>query len=95
MDESIKAQWVSALRSGEYEQGKSYLCADGKYCCLGVLVHTQDPDSPMLDDRRSNYIWVIEADTFQLSRSTQLKLSHMNDHGKSFEEIADHIEANL
>jgi hypothetical protein len=34
----IKAQWVAALRSGEYEQGKMRLrSADDKYCCLGVL----------------------------------------------------------
>lgn len=37
-----KAQWVKALRSGEYVQGKDYLKrvdTDGitKHCCLGVL----------------------------------------------------------
>jgi hypothetical protein len=37
VNEEIKAQWVAALRSGEYEQGTGYLNADGKYCCLGVL----------------------------------------------------------
>lgn len=30
--------WVAALRSGEFEQGKMALLRDGgKYCCLGVL----------------------------------------------------------
>lgn len=42
----IKEQWVAALRSGEYQQGKSYLTrfeydGDGTTrrldCCLGVL----------------------------------------------------------
>lgn len=28
--------WVRALRSGQYEQGKTYMAKDGKYCCLGV-----------------------------------------------------------
>lgn len=37
MNEDIKARWVAALRSGEYEQGTDYLCNDGKFCCLGVL----------------------------------------------------------
>lgn len=42
MDQAIKERWVTALRSGEYEQGKGYLrLSDGKgkdhYCCLGVL----------------------------------------------------------
>lgn len=41
MNPEIKAQWVNALRSGEYEQGKYQLhYQDGainEYCCLGVL----------------------------------------------------------
>ena len=37
MNPVIKAQWVSDLRSGEYEQGKGALNRRGKLCCLGVL----------------------------------------------------------
>lgn len=41
MDQAIKERWITALRSGEYEQGKGYLrLTDGdkdRYCCLGVL----------------------------------------------------------
>jgi hypothetical protein len=41
MDEQIKADWVAALRSGEYKQGRMYLhSVDGEdhfFCCLGVL----------------------------------------------------------
>lgn len=39
MDPTIKAQWVEALRSGEYKQGKSklHLVEENTYCCLGVL----------------------------------------------------------
>lgn len=37
MNEEIKTQWVQALRSGDYEQGKGVLQGDGKFCCLGVL----------------------------------------------------------
>lgn len=37
MNPEIKAQWVAALRSGEYKQGKRALNRDGKFCCLGVL----------------------------------------------------------
>jgi hypothetical protein len=37
MNPEVKAKWLEALRSGEYEQGTGYLCKDGKYCCLGVL----------------------------------------------------------
>jgi hypothetical protein len=38
MNPEIKAKWVAALRSGEYQQGKAHLqTGDGKFCCLGVL----------------------------------------------------------
>lgn len=35
--EEVRKEWIRRLRSGEYEQGKGYLCFYGKYCCLGVL----------------------------------------------------------
>ena len=42
MDPVIKQQWLKALRSGEYKQGRRVLrkkTVEGelKYCCLGVL----------------------------------------------------------
>lgn len=39
MDPTIKAQWVAALRSGEYRQGRHVLhnVDENTYCCLGVL----------------------------------------------------------
>lgn len=43
MNPEIKAKWVAALRSGEFEQGRGVLhtrAASGRedrYCCLGVL----------------------------------------------------------
>jgi hypothetical protein len=41
MDQEKKAQWVAALRSGDYSQGTGVLHrkvnGEHKYCCLGVL----------------------------------------------------------
>lgn len=37
MDKEIKAQWLAALRSGEYAQGAGALSRNGLHCCLGVL----------------------------------------------------------
>lgn len=41
MDAMLKKKWIAALRSGEYMQGRNYLCLDTsegrQYCCLGVL----------------------------------------------------------
>lgn len=38
MDEALKGRWISALRSGDYNQTDGVL-ADGQggFCCLGVL----------------------------------------------------------
>lgn len=39
MRADVKAQWVAALRSGEYQQGGGnlYNTSDNTHCCLGVL----------------------------------------------------------
>ena len=37
MNKEIKARWVEALRSGNYEQGRYNLRRSDRYCCLGVL----------------------------------------------------------
>ena len=31
------AEWIAALRSGKYKQGRQLLCSKGHFCCLGVL----------------------------------------------------------
>lgn len=43
----IIKQWISVLRTGEYKQGKNYLCRidsnnKKQYCCLGVLCDILD-----------------------------------------------------
>lgn len=37
MKPEIKALWIEALRSGEYEQGRGQLNMNNHFCCLGVL----------------------------------------------------------
>lgn len=37
MNPEIKTKWVTALRSGEFEQGRSQLRRGNTFCCLGVL----------------------------------------------------------
>lgn len=37
MDPAVKAQWLTALRSGEYQQGRGYLRRNDTFCCIGVL----------------------------------------------------------
>lgn len=40
MKKTIKNDWVQALESGSFEQGKNILCKNDKYCCFGVLAET-------------------------------------------------------
>jgi len=35
-EQFINNEWIPALLSGEYEQGRAYLKRGGKFCCLGV-----------------------------------------------------------
>ena len=37
MDRQIAMDWADLLESGKYPQGEGALCANGKFCCLGVL----------------------------------------------------------
>jgi len=41
----VKAQWLAALRSGDYEQGHGIMrTLDNKFCCLGVLCDVLAPE---------------------------------------------------
>jgi hypothetical protein len=92
MDKKLKAKWVKALRSGKYEQGKEVLVDNkGKYCCLGVLCHIakyHSIDTSLIVDNN----W----DCAIISEEDQLILSAANDeHGWTFDEIADYVEVML
>jgi hypothetical protein len=49
MDPARKAEWVAALRSGQYTQGKQALRwkEDNRMCCLGVVcdLHSKTPQA--------------------------------------------------
>ena len=47
MHQTIARQWVDALRSGEYSQGRRKLrSADDQFCCLGVLCNLHAQANP-------------------------------------------------
>ena len=37
MNRDVALNWVDALRSEHYKQGKGRLCYGDSYCCFGVL----------------------------------------------------------
>ena len=111
MKKVMKRAWLKALRSGEYKQGIEYLVqcnGKNKYCCLGVLLHLnggmeeiikhQDEDEEVIatsiygDDDAIDH---PRRDKYGLDDDIHHKLVSMNDHGSTFNVIADYIEENV
>lgn len=101
-----RRKWVEALRSGKYEQGKGYLCRDGKYCCLGVLCEVMGLEKKMdsTDEGLVVFGHHLTAALDPHARATvglvsalgthkSDSLSELNDSGLTFAQIADIIES--
>lgn len=105
MNAEIKTKWLTALRSGKYEQTKGTLHVQGNgYCCLGVLCDVVDssrwnPEAP------GRYVsWSYGGDTRQgfppyallneigLEQALASRLADRNDKGATFKDIAQMIE---
>lgn len=111
IDPELKFKWTSALRSGEYKQGKGYLEDDGKFCCLGVLCKVAGLPTKKEDEEFGNtpIEWIPKNDVLPSflcdCTETTETLSQMNDGyrdgltyreaPKTFNQIADYIDANL
>jgi hypothetical protein len=113
MEAELKTKWISALRSGKYQQCIGGLKNKVGYCCLGVLTDIVDStkwEQKNLSDGTSD-VWYIYndgsnnfndaylpksvEDICKLDIYKQHEVAKMNDGGKTFVEIADHIEKNL
>ena len=96
MEKELKEKWISALRSGKYEQGKRHLSLDNCYCCLGVLLEVDQAGGCGkhygLDEDHDEMLFGEELDRFGLSDRSANELARLNDGGCSFDEIADWIE---
>lgn len=107
LPKEFKDKWIAALRSGKYEQGKSALESNGKFCCLGVACRVVEVETYVVDEMTGQlneleYIPDNEAIPRFIIGATETAafLSTMNDGDgivppKSFSEISDYIEANL
>ena len=99
-------EWIKALRSGEYNQGQGRLVTKDGYCCLGVLAKIKNKlDEYNMFMNNPNYLVDTDIDgniTYYYlpigdvsNGLDQNTLMHMNDNYKTFDEIADFIEANM
>jgi hypothetical protein len=94
MDAQLKAKWVEALRSGEYEQCRDELTDGFGFCCIGVGYQVLGEDcEEILEESDPTE---MAAGALGLSGDVERKLVRMNDDEKrSFAKIADYIEQNL
>lgn len=107
MNQKIKKLWIKALRSGKYEQGRSFLKNKyhehkAKYCCLGVLCEVYKEQTgkawraPKADEflPKSVMAWAgVETSNPELGSTT---CAGANDEKQwSFKVIANMIERHL
>ena len=109
MTPELKTKWIDALRSGKYVQGNGHLCADNKYCCLGVLYEVMggkwisDETSTVKLTKLRSATQLFDYDQeLGISMEQMATLASLNDgpsNGaelpRSFNQIADYIEANI
>lgn len=108
MNEDVKVSWLYSLRSGEYKQARARLKRDDSYCCLGLLVHVQNPDvdwestesfgnGALIHDqghaKLQNRSYAPMKYNGGLSDDDQRHLAYLNDQkGLSFIQIAAYVE---
>ncbi len=105
MNATIKRRWTTALRSGEYRQGRENLRVEAGagrpplYCCLGVLADLLDPDGWEEDNLHRGMDATLSPRVLEevgLASADQDRLIELNDECRaSFEIIADWIDARL
>ena len=95
LDQDTFDKWISALRSGEYRQGRGALRSkDDRFCCLGVLAYVEDPEAWEIEPEQDCYTFKGVNTTFLHNRiGYQTLLANMNDRSDSFHDIADWIES--
>ena len=108
MDMDIKAKWVAALRSGQYNQIKGHLHSDSGFCCLGVLCDIVDASAWTKDKYKTIFGHAAGNISFPADSVLNFiglgdghidhpfwELARMNDDGASFRDISDEIEKSL
>lgn len=107
MNPELKTKWLTALRSGDYKQGKERLKnVDGTMCCLGVLCDlmgaewTDPAGGPIMcrlnDETYGTTLTDKQQKLVGITADQRLHLASMNDYQKqTFDDIANWIEANL
>lgn len=94
--------WIRALRSGDYKQGKNYLLTDNhRYCCLGVKCSIDGVSDVKIYRTTMRSFYALDTG-LMLGRAVASILNNntddahilaaMNDSGSTFNKIADLLE---
>ena len=105
MKPDVKQAWLTALRSGDYQQGQGYLRQGDQYCCLGVLCDLYGKAvGPEWEESGEGY-YMLNRDSVLPpkvqewagipGRPNPLCLTSLNDNGTTFKELANIIEEKL
>ena len=110
MKPDVKQAWLTALRSGDYQQGQGFLRQGDQYCCLGVLCDLYGkavgPEWEVVDEYYYSYdVRAMRGSHTTLPFKVQewagidspnpIDLAALNDNGSTFEELANIIEEGL
>jgi hypothetical protein len=97
-------KWVDALRSGKYQQAQGHLRNGDSFCCLGVACDISGIGTWTESGYSINHYGSYKLLPKEVRNWLGLKdisgsygathLAWENDQGKTFEQIADLIEAN-
>ena len=109
MKKPLRNQWMKALRSGDYKQGRCCLYYKDRggevWCCLGVLRHIADPKDELSFEDDGLMLDTEQLNAFSLKDAEHKYLMAMNDgrtksgetviETQTFNQIADWIGENL
>lgn len=109
MNQEFKKEWIEALRSGEYIQGKNVLkrLEDNvivTHCCLGVACELLKYKLELKEEVESGtsifngvyeYLPTKVAEFIDIALEQQENLAWMNDEDYSFEQIATELEKDV
>lgn len=104
----LQLEWLEALESGKFEQGRDFLRSEDKFCCLGVACELSGVKSILKDAAgvikheylgERHYLPKEIVDKLKFrdndgSGNFGSSIAQLNDEGKTFKEIAAIIRAN-
>lgn len=101
MNPQLKQSWVAALRSDQYKQAFGHLRVSTqsgvKHCAMGVLYDLIETRSahPFSEEWLAPFMAEQRLASVGVTSIQQRFIASLNDHGKTFAEIADIIERDL